>query len=129
MNSNVNINIQNLLVAKGILLQSEEICRNKISLISGAMTTPLIETIWIFSDHDTEIMKRILAFFAHLYKEGREAEMMAVLRILYDLSGLRFPEDVELLAEQLEARQYFLFSFMLDMEECINDLMSETGFE
>jgi len=51
--------------------------------------------------------------------------MMAVLRILYDLSGPRFPGDVELLAGQLEARQYFLFSLMLDMEDYIKDLISE----
>jgi len=116
---------RSLLLDKGIILQSGEICQDKINLISGATTAPLIETIWIFSGHDLGVIKRVFALFAHLYNEGREAEMMAVLRILYDLSGLRLPENVELLAEQLEARQYFLFSVMLDMEDYIKDLISE----
>jgi len=116
---------RSLLLDKGIILQSGTICRDKINLISGAMTAPLIETIWTFSGYDTEAMERVSAIFTNLYHEGREAEMMAVLRILYDLSGLQFPEDVELLATHPEARQYFLISFLLDMEDCMQDLMAE----
>ena len=116
---------RSLLLDKGIILQSGTICRDKINLISGAMTTPLLETIWTFSGYDTEAMERVSAIFTNLYHEGREAEMMAVLRILYDLSGLQFPEDVELLATHPEARQYFLISFLLDMEDCMQGLMAE----
>jgi hypothetical protein len=116
---------RSLLLDKGIILQSGTICRDKINLISGAMTAPLIETIWTFSGYDTEAMERVSAIFTNLYYEGREAEMMAVLRILYDLSGLQFPEDVELLATHPEARQYFLISFLLDMEDCMQGLMAE----
>ncbi len=113
---------RSLLLDKGIILQSGTICRDKINLISGAMTAPLLETIWIFSGYDTEAMERISAIFTHLYHKGLEAEMMAILRILYDLSGLQFPEDVVLLTEYPEARQYFMFSFLLDMEECMDEL-------
>ena len=120
---------RNSLLDKGIILQSGTICRDKINLISGAMTAPLIETIWIFSGYDTEAMERISAIFTHLYHEGREAEMMAILRILYDLSGLKFPEDVEFLAEHQGARQYFLFSFLMDMEDCMHDFISEATRE
>lgn len=120
---------RSLLLDKGIILQSGTICRDKINLISGAMTAPLIETIWTFSGYDTEAMERVSAIFTNLYHEGREAEMMAVLRILYDLSGLQFPEDVELLATHPEARQYFLISFLLDMEDCMQDLMAEAAGE
>ena len=116
---------RSLLLDKGIILQSGAICQDKINLISGAMTAPLIETIWTFSGYDTEAMERISAIFTHLYHEGHEAEMMAILRILYDLSGLQFPEDVELLAEHPEARQYFLFSFLLDVEDCMQGFMAE----
>jgi hypothetical protein len=118
---------RSLLLDKGIILQSGTICRDKINLISWAMTAPLIEMVWIFSGYDTEAMERISAIFTHLYHKGREAEMMAILRILYDLSGMKFPEDVELLATHPEARQYFLISFLLDMEDCMQDLMAEAA--
>ena len=108
-----------LLYDKGILLSSGEICKNKINLISGAMTAPLVEAIWAFTENDAEAMERILATLNHLYHNDHEVEMIAVLRILYDVCGLQFPEDVELLAEHAEARQYFLFSFLLDMEDYV----------
>lgn len=120
---------RSLLLNKGIILQSGAICQNKINLISGAMTAPLLETIWIFSGYDIGAMERISNIFTHLYNESREAEMMAVLRILYDLPGLQFPEDVELLAGHTEARQYFLFSFLLDMNDCIQSFISEAAGE
>ena len=120
---------RSLLLDKGIILKSGTICRDKINLISGAMTAPLLETIWIFSGYDTEAMERISAIFTHLYHMGREAEMMAILRILYDLSGMKFPEDVELLETHPEARQYFLISFLLDMDDCMQDLISEAAGE
>ena len=101
-----------LMYDKGILLASGERCKNKINLISGAMTSPLVEAIWTFTENDTEAMERILATLNHLYHKNHEAEMMAILRIVYDVSGVQFPEDIELIAEHPEARQYFLFSFL-----------------
>lgn len=68
-------------------------------------------------------LERISATLNHLYHNDHEVEMIAVLRILYDVSGLQFPEDVQLIAEHPEARQYFLFSFLLDMEDCMQDLV------
>ena len=114
-----------LLLDKGIILQSGTICQDKINLISGVMAAPFIEAIWIFSGHDSEAMKRISAIFTHLYQQGHEAEMIAVLRILYDILGLQFPEDVDLLTGHPKARQYFLFSFLLDMEDCVQEFMTE----
>ncbi len=116
---------QNLLFNKGILLKTGEICKDKINLISGAMTAPLIETIWTFLEHDTEAVKRILTTLSHLYQKGYEAEMMATIHILYDLSGLNFPEDVEMLKNHPEAKRYFLFSFLLDMDECMQNFIVE----
>ena len=118
-------NENNQLLTKGIILQSGEICQDKINLIPGAITAPLIETIWTFTDNDIKAIERILATLSSLFQECHEVEMMAVLRILYDLCGLQFPEDVELMAENPESRNYFLFSFLLDMEDCMQEFMIE----
>ncbi|HXK71196.1 MAG TPA: hypothetical protein PLQ68_00685 [Clostridia bacterium] len=114
-----------LLHDKGILLSFGEICWNKINLISGAMTAPLVEAIWAFTENDAESMERILVTLNHLYHNDHKVEMIAVLRILYDVSGLQFPEDVQLLAEHPKTRQYFLFSFLLDMDDCMQEFMTE----
>lgn len=122
MNNLTDQSLQKNLYSKGIILQSGAICQDKINLISGAMTASLIESVWIYSGYDSKAMERIAAVFTNLYNESREAEMMAILRILYDVSGLQFPEDVALITEHPEARQYFLFSFLLDMKDCMQDL-------
>lgn len=120
---------QSLLRDKCILLESGEIYRDKINLISGAVTAPLDEMFWTFSGNDKCSMERISALFTHLYEKGHEAEMMAVLRVLFDVSGLQFSEDVENLGVHPVVRQYFLFSLLLDMEDCIHNLMDEFVIE
>jgi hypothetical protein len=40
-----------------------------------------------------------------------------------------FPEEVYLLSTHPEARQYFLFSFLLDMEDCMLDFIAEEAGE
>jgi hypothetical protein len=127
MNKN-NINYD-ALINKGILSSKNEISQDKINLISGAMTAPLLETVWTFSGYDAGIMDRITAVFTHLYSEGRESEMLDILRILYGVAGMEFPEDVDLLSTHPEARQYFLFSFLLDIEDCMQDFMAEAAEE
>lgn len=117
---------KNLLLDKGIILPSGAISEDKINLISGAMTAPLFETLFTFSGNDAGAMNRISDFFTSLYNEGRETDILAVLRILYDVSGMQFPEDVGLLAEHPEARRYFLFSFLLDMDDVLQDIKQDS---
>lgn len=114
-----------VLINKGILISRNEINQDKINLISGAMTAPLLETIWAFSGYNIEGINRISDILTQLYDAGREVEMLAILRIIFDVVGMELPEEVELLAGHIEARQYFLFSFLLDMEDCIQDFMIE----
>ncbi|MEW6662565.1 MAG: hypothetical protein ACOY9Y_14225 [Bacillota bacterium] len=117
------------LINKGILSSKNEISQDKINLISGAMTAPLLETIWTFSGYNSEAINRISSIFTKLYSENRGNEMLDILRILYDVVGMEFPEDVDLLATHPGARQYFLFSFLLDMDDCMQDFMAETAGE
>lgn len=112
------------LINKGILISKNEINQDKINLISGAMTAPFLETILTFSDNNIEAINRLTDILTQLYSASREIEMLAILRILYDVVGMEFPEDVELLASHPEARQYFLFSFLLDVEDCMQDFIT-----
>lgn len=47
--------------------------------------------------------------------------MLEVLRALYGVLGLVFPETVELLAGHPAARGYYLFSFLLDYDDVMQD--------
>jgi len=118
--SEINTNY-NALIKKGILISENLISEDKINLISGETTGPLIETIWTFSGNNIEAINRISNVLTQLFSSGRESEILDILRILYDVVGMEFPEDVDLLATHLEARRYFLFSFLLDIDDCMQD--------
>lgn len=66
-----------------------------------------------------------MAIFTRLFNESRETEMMDILHILYDVLGLQLSGDVELTIGHPEARQYFLFSFLLDLEDCMHGFINE----
>lgn len=87
------------LIDKGILRPSGEVVKDKINLISGAHTQPFAEMLWTVTDGDTDITDRVYTLLSAPHQEGRETKMLEVLRMLYSVLGLAFPDDVELLAE------------------------------
>lgn len=117
--------MQQALIDKGILRPSGEIVKDKINLISGAHTPPFVEMLWTVTNGDTDTTDRVYTILSVLYADGRETEMLEVLRTLYGVLGLPFPKDVELLAGHPEARGYFLFSFLLDYDDAIEDYKTE----
>lgn len=117
--------MQNILIGKGVLRPSGEIVKDKINLISGAHTPPFVEMLWTVTGGDTDTTDRVYTLLSDLYQDGRETEMLEVLRTLYGVLGLPFPEDVEQLAGHPEARGYFLFSFLLDYDDAIEDYKAE----
>ncbi|AFV01099.1 MULTISPECIES: hypothetical protein [unclassified Dehalobacter] len=126
--SEINTNY-NALIKKGILISENLISKDKINLISGATTAPLIETIWTFSGNNIEAINRISDMLTKLYSTSRGSEMLDILRILFDVVGMEFPEDVNLLATHPKAQRYFLFSFLLDMDDCMQDFMPDVKGE
>ena len=116
---------ENLMIAKGILRPSGEVVKDKINLISGVHTQPFVEMLWTVTNGDADTTNRVYNLLTGLYQDGRESEMLEVLRTLYGVLGLAFPPDVELLDGRPEARGYFLFSFLLDFDDAIEDYKVE----
>lgn len=121
--------IRNSLISKAFILPTGEISKDKINLFSGAVTPPFAETIWVMTDGDMDAVNRMTSLFTKLLDDGQEQVFMDTLRLLYDVMGLQFPEDMEMLSDHPEARQYFLFSFLLDIDDCMQDFTSEAAGE
>lgn len=105
------------LIAQGILRPSGEVCRDKINLLSGSYVPPFVEMLWTVTGGDKATAEHVYG----LYPSGREEDMLEALRVLYGVLGLIFPETVELLARHPAARSYFLFSFLLDYDDVVQD--------
>ena len=80
-----------------------------------------MEMLWTVTGGDKATADRVYGLLSGLYSSGREEDMLEVLRTLYGVLGLVFPETVELLAGHPAARSYFLFSFLLDYDDVIGD--------
>lgn len=109
------------LITANIISPSGEVSKDKINLLAGAHTPPFVEMLWTVTGGDTDTTDRVYTLLSDLYQEGRETEMLEVLRTLYGVLGLAFPDDVEQLAGHPEARSYFLFSFLLDYDDVMED--------
>lgn len=51
--------MKDLLLSKGIILQSGEISKDKINLVAGAITQPFAEMVWVTTDGDMETVNRL----------------------------------------------------------------------
>lgn len=116
----------NSLIVNGIISQSGEINKDKINLISGTVTPPFVESVWVMTAGDADTVARMKTILTTLFNEGRTDEMLDILRLLYGVLGLRFPPEVEQLAGHPEAARYFLFSFLLDIDDTMQDYIAET---
>ncbi len=110
------------LIAQGVLRPSGDINRDKINLLSGAYVPPFVEMLWTVTGGDRDTAGRLYALLGGLYSSGREEDMLEALRVLYGVLGLVFPDTVELLAGHPAARSYFLFSFLLDYDDVLQDM-------
>jgi hypothetical protein len=127
MNQN-NTNLDTL-KKSGVIMPDNRISQNKINLISGAVTQPFVENVWVTTNGDSETIKRMTDIFTDLFHAGRGTEMLDILRLLYGVLGLQFPQDVEQLSLHPETRQYFLFSFLLDLDDLLQDYLMENSNE
>lgn len=51
--------MKDLLLSKGIILQSGEISKDKINLVAGAITQPFAEMVWVTTGGDMETVNRL----------------------------------------------------------------------
>ena len=96
----------NPLIDKGIIFQSGEICKDKINLITGAMTLPFAKMVWVTTN-------------------GDRGKLFKIIQMLYRLMGLQFSDETAYIPTHKAALEYFVYSFILDFGEIIKDYIAE----
>ena len=51
--------MKNVLLDKGIILPSGEISKDKVNLVTGAITQPFAEMVWVTTGGDMETVNRL----------------------------------------------------------------------
>ena len=62
----------NTLTARGIILQSGEISKDKINLVAGAITQPFAEMVWVTTGGDMDTINRLTDTLSSLPRQGEK---------------------------------------------------------
>jgi len=117
--------MQNPLITNGIITQSGEIVKDKINLISGAMTLPFAEMVWITTNGDGDTMNRLTEVFVSMNTAADRGKLFKIIQMLYALMGLQFSDEAAYIPTHRDALEYFIYSFILDFGEIIKDYIAE----
>lgn len=117
------------LIERGILTPSGEISKDKINLVSGAMTLPFAEMVWVSTGGDMDTINRLTDILVTMNTPTDNGKLFKIVQMLYGLMGLQFPDEAALMSSDQQALEYFLFSFILDFGEVIKDFLIDPPTE
>ena len=83
------------LLSKGMITQTREICKNKINLVSGAITQPFAEMVWVSTGGDKETINRLTDIFVSMNIPADRGKLFKIIKAFYGLMGLQFSAEAE----------------------------------
>jgi len=117
--------MQNTLISSGVILQSGDISKDKINLISGAMTQPFAEMVWVTTAGDMDTINRLTEMLVGMNTSKERSRLFKTIQMLYGLMGLQFSDEAVNIPNHKAALEYFIFSFIADFGEIIKDYVAE----
>ena len=117
--------MKNVLLDKGIILPSGEINKDKINLVAGAITQPFGEMVWVTTGGDMETVNRLTDVLFTMNTPADRGKLFKIIKLLYGLMGLPFSEEAETMDADPAALEYFIFSFMADFGEVMQDIIAD----
>ena len=117
--------MKNVLLDKGIILPSGEISKDKVNLVTGAITQPFAEMVWVTTGGDMETVNRLTDVLVTMNTPADRGKLFKIIKMLYGLMGFPFSEEAEPMDADPAVLEYFIFSFTADFGEVIQDLIAE----
>ena len=115
----------NTLTARGIILQSGEISKDKVNLVTGAITQPFAEMVWVTTGGDMETVNRLTDVLVTMNTPADRGKLFKIIKMLYGLMGLQFSEEAEPMDADPAVLEYFIFSFTADFGEVMQDIIAD----
>lgn len=100
--------------------KTSNVVRNNVNTISGAYTLPLIDKLFS-ARQDARDMDDIYFALAALVDTGRISEAFHMIRGLYGIAGLEYPDHVEEMGKSDEIMELFVAEFIFDFYDIIDE--------
>lgn len=117
--------MKNVLLDKGIILPSGEISKDKVNLVTGAITQPFAEMVWVTTGGDMETVNRLTDVLVTMNTPTDREKLFKIIKMLFGLMGLPFSEEAEPMDAEPDILEYFIFSFTADFGEVMQDLIAD----
>lgn len=100
--------------------KTNNVVRNNVNTISGAYTLPLIDKLFS-ARQNTSDMDDVYFALAALVDTGRIPEAFHMIRGLYGIAGLEYPNHVEEMGKSEEIMELFVAEFIFDFYDIIDE--------
>ena len=117
--------MKNVLLDKGIILPSGEISKDKVNLVTGAITQPFAEMVWVTTGGDMETINRLTNILVTMNNPTDRGKLFKIIKLLYGLMGLPFFRGSRAYGRRPRRLEYFIFSFIADFGEVMQELIAE----
>jgi hypothetical protein len=95
-----------------------------INVISGAYTSPLVDTIYALSGSSNSL-RYVHNIIKVLYESDKCTEAMQLIHLLYDLAGFDYPNEMALIETNKQTEEIFIGEFLLDVEDLMYEYIAE----
>jgi hypothetical protein len=98
-----------------------------LDTVSLAAFAPFSEAVFMLADNPIQTLSRLYKYLQFLYEQKREQESVDMLYIIYDVLGIEYADAIKLLRGDTEARGNFLYGFIANLGEFIEELTERGG--
>ena len=117
--------MNNALLDKGIITPYGEISKDKINLVTGTITQPFAEMVWVTTGGDMETINRLTDVLVTMNTPADREKLFKIIKLLCGLMGLHFSEEAEPMDADPDVLEYFIFSFTADFGEVMQDIIAD----
>ena len=95
---------------------------NSVAHLTGTFAAALVQRVWEHSGHGESAVYNLFERLERLNNEGREAEVMELLKLVCGIVGHAFPCEIDRATQSPPVRTGFILSFLSDYDDTLLDL-------
>jgi len=98
-----------------------------LDTVSLGAIQPLAEAVFELAAVPVQTLTHFFELLRNLYKQKREQEVIDLLYVIYGMFGIEYADTIRLLRGDTEARSYFIYSYIVNLGELLEELTERGG--